>query len=133
MSKITTTVEEYSRALLLAVQESRPEDHELIIENLVGVLTQNDDLEKMQEIVTEFERLLQAEGSPTQVKTEFAREVTSSKGILDELNAVAGTHLEVRSRVNDDLVGGMVLRVDDTLIDASVKGQLDRMKKDLAE
>lgn len=133
MSKITTTIEEYSRALLLAVQESRPEDHELIIENLVGVLTQNDDLEKMQEIVTEFERLLQTEGSPTQVKTEFAREATSSKGILDELNAVAGTHLEVRSRVDDDLVGGMVLRVDDTLIDASVKGQLDRMKKDLSE
>lgn len=133
MTKITTTIEEYSRALLLAVQESRPEDHELIIENLVGVLTQNDDLEKMQEIVTEFERLLQAEGSPTQVKTDFAREVTSSKGILDELNAVAGTHLEVRSRVDDDLVGGMVLRVDDTLIDASVKGQLDRMKKDLSE
>lgn len=133
MAKITTTIEEYSRALLLAVQESRPEDHELIIENLVGVLTQNNDLEKMQEIVTEFERLLQAEGSPTQVKTDFAREVTSSKGILDELNAVAGTHLEVRSRVDDDLVGGMVLRVDDTLIDASVKGQLDRMKKDLSE
>jgi hypothetical protein len=30
------------------------------------------------------------------------------------------------------LVGGMILRVDDTLVDASVKSQLERMKNELS-
>jgi F0F1-type ATP synthase delta subunit len=69
---------------------------------------------------------------PTQVQSTFAREVTRNKVILDELNAVAGARLEVRSQVDDELVGGMILRVDDTLVDASVKSQLERMKNELS-
>lgn len=127
-----TTIEEYARALLLAVQESRPEDYELIIENLVALLSKNGDLEKLSEITAEFEHLLKNEQMPTQVQSTFAREVTRNKVILDELNALAGARLEVRSQVDDELVGGMVLRVDDTLVDASVKSQLERMKNELS-
>lgn len=127
-----TTIEEYARALLLAVQESRPEDYELIIENLVALLSKNGDLEKLSEITAEFEHLLKNEQMPTQVQSTFAREVTRNKVILDELNAVAGARLEVHSQVDDELVGGMVLRVDDTLVDASVKSQLERMKNELS-
>ncbi|MBL8031168.1 MAG: ATP synthase F1 subunit delta, partial [Candidatus Doudnabacteria bacterium] len=123
---------EYARALLLAVQESRPEDYELIIENLVALLSKNGDLEKLSEITAEFEHLLKNEQMPTQVQSTFAREVTRNKVILDELNALAGARLEVRSQVDDELVGGMVLRVDDTLVDASVKSQLERMKNELS-
>jgi F-type H+-transporting ATPase subunit delta len=132
MSTSHTTIEEYARALLLAVQESRPEDYELIIENLVALLSKAGDLEKLSEIVAEFEKLLDNEQMPTQVQSTFAREVTRNKVILDELNAVAGARLEVRSQVDDELVGGMILRVDDTLVDASVKSQLERMKNELS-
>lgn len=129
----TTTVDEYAQALLLAVQESKPEDHDVVIENLVGVLNSNGDLRKMEDIVARFEVLLAAQGATTQIDATFAREAVQNKQILNELNAIAGNQIEIRSRVDDELVGGMVLRVDDTLIDASVKGQLDRMKKDLSE
>ncbi len=128
----TTTVDEYAQALLLAVQESRPEDHDVIIENLVGVLNGNGDLSKMEDIVARFEVLLAAQGATTQIDATFAREAVQNKQILNELNAIAGNQIEIRSRVDDELVGGMVLRVDDTLIDASVKGQLDRIKNELS-
>lgn len=128
----TTTVDEYAQALLLAVQESRPEDHDVIIENLVGVLNGNGDLSKMEDIVARFEVLLAAQGATTQIDATFAREAVQNKQILNELNAIAGNQIEIRSRVDDELVGGMVLRVDDTLIDASIKGQLDRMKDELS-
>ncbi len=128
----TTTVDEYAQALLLAVQESRPEDHDVIIENLVGVLNGNGDLSKMEDIVARFEVLLAAQGATTQIDATFAREAAQNKQILNELNAIAGNQIEIRSRVDDELVGGMVLRVDDTLIDASVKGQLDRIKNELS-
>ncbi len=128
-----TTIKEYAVALFLAVQESKPEEHELVIENLVGVLKNNAQLELFAEIVTEFERLTNEQSNVKQVEVTFAREVSSNKKILDELNSVIGPKLEVRAKVDNELVGGMVLRVDDTLIDASIKGQLQRMKKDLSE
>lgn len=132
MSTSHTTIEEYARALFLAVQESRSEDYELIIENLVALLNKNSDLDKLSEIVAVFEGLLSDEQVPTHIQSTFAREATRNKVVLDELNAVAGARLEVRSQIDDELVGGMVLRVDDTLVDASVKSQLERMKTDLS-
>ncbi len=130
---MATTIQEYAQALQLALQESKPEDVDVIIENLVGVLKDNNELDKYEAIVAEFEKLSLIAGEVTEVEAVFAKEATANKGILDELNSVAGPQMEIRSRVDNELVGGMVLRVDDTLIDASVKGNLERLKKDLSE
>lgn len=130
---MATTIQEYAQALQLALQESKPEDVDVIIENLVGVLKDNNELDKYEAIVAEFEKLSLIAGEVTEVEAVFAKEATANKGILDELNSVAGPQMEIRSRVDNELVGGMVLRVDDTLIDASVKGSLERLKKDLSE
>jgi F-type H+-transporting ATPase subunit delta len=69
----------------------------------------------------------------TQVDAVFARESTENSGVLKDLNSIIGPNLEVRSKVDNELVGGMVLRVDDTLIDASLKGGLDSLQKHLTE
>lgn len=130
---MSTTIQEYAQALHLALQESKPEDVDVVIENLVGVLKENNELDKYEAIVKEFEKLSLIAGEITEVEAVFAREATANKGILDELNSVVGPQMEIRSRVDNELVGGMVLRVDDTLIDASVKGSLDRLKEDLSE
>ena len=130
---MATTIQEYAQALQLALQESKPEDVDVVIENLVGILKDNNELDKYEAVVEEFEKLTLLAGEVTEVEAVFAKEATANKGILDELNSVVGPQIGIRSRVNDELVGGMVLRVDDTLIDASVKGSLERLKKDLSE
>lgn len=127
------SIQEYAQALQLALQESKPEDVDVVIENLVGVLKENNQLDTYETIVEEFEKLAALAGEVTEVEAVFAREATANRGILDELNSVVGPQMEIRSRVDNELVGGMVLRVDDTLIDASVKGSLERLKKDLSE
>ncbi len=130
---MATTIQEYAQGLQLALQESRPEDVDKVIENLVGILKENNELDKYEAIVEEFQKLSLIAEEITEVEAVFAREATANKGILDELNTVAGPQMEIRSRVDNELIGGMVLRVDDTLIDASVKGSLERLKKDLSE
>jgi F-type H+-transporting ATPase subunit delta len=84
-------------------------------------------------IVEQYEAMAKDEASVTQVEAVFAREASSNKQLVSELNKIVGPRLEVRSKVDDSLVGGMVLRVDDTLIDASVQNSLRRMEKDLTE
>lgn len=131
MSK--TSIKEYAQALQLALQESRPEDYEVVVENLVAVMRESGDLDKYEAVVAEYERIHAESGEVKQVEATFAREATSNKRILNELNDIVGPQIEVRAKVDDGLIGGMVLRVDDTLIDASVKGNLDNLKQELSE
>lgn len=128
-----TSVQEYAEALHLALQESGPEDADMVIANLASVLKENGDLGLYEEIINEFEQLVEREKNVTQVDAVFARESTESSGVLKDLNSIIGPNLEVRSKVDNELVGGMVLRVDDTLIDASLKGGLDSLQKHLTE
>jgi F-type H+-transporting ATPase subunit delta len=130
---MTNSSKEYAEALKMALEESKPEDADVIIENFVALLKTNDQLDMYEAIVEQYEAMAKDEASVTQVEAVFAREASSNKQLVSELNKIVGPRLEVRSKVDDSLVGGMVLRVDDTLIDASVQNSLRRMEKDLTE
>lgn len=127
------TAKTYAEALHLALSESKPEMADAVIENLVALLKADNKLDLYASIIEEFELLAGQENLKHHVEATFARESKESSKILDAVNTLVGPNMEVRSRVDDTLVGGMVLRVDDTLIDASIKGQLGRMKDNLSE
>ncbi len=131
MANITT--KEYAQALQLALQESKPEDCDVVMDNLIAVMKEAGDLDKYEAVVKEYEQLIIGSDAVKEVEAVFARQTTANKQVLDELNEIIGPKLEIRSKVNSELVGGMVLRVDDTLIDASIKGNLEQMKKELSE
>jgi len=50
--------------------------------------------------------------------------------IVDQLQVVTGTPVDLRCRVNPGIIGGMVVRVGDTVYDSSVVNQLARLKRD---
>ena len=52
--------------------------------------------------------------------------------LLQRLNALEGG-VELQERVDPDLLGGFVLRVDDRMLDASVKRQLTLIRRELTE
>lgn len=52
--------------------------------------------------------------------------------LMQRLNALAGG-VELQERVDPDLLGGFVLRVDDRMLDASVKRQLTLIRRELTE
>lgn len=131
MSKITVT--EYAKALHLALHESKPENLDTVINNLVSLMREHDDLAHYEAVIAEYETLFAKSGAVKEVEAVFAKQTTANQGLLNELNTLIGTELEIRSKVDSELVGGMILRVDDKLIDASVKGQLGRLKTELTK
>lgn len=127
------SVEEYAQALHMALQESKPEDTEAIIENLIALLKSDNQLDLYASIVERLSKLMEDHEGIKQVEATFANKLSSNQEILEKVNALVGPSLEVRSHEDNELVGGMVLRVDDTLVDASIKGQLRRLQDSLAE
>jgi F-type H+-transporting ATPase subunit delta len=52
--------------------------------------------------------------------------------IARRLGEATGRTIEIRARVDESILGGIVVRMGDRLVDASVKGRLDRLRGELA-
>lgn len=127
------SIQQYAQALYDALHETAEKDHEKIIDKFVDILKTNQDLAKYEQIIDTYERLDNEARGVLKANVTTAREVKLDKGVIDKLNELAGTKLEVEHKVDDSLIGGVVIRMDDTLIDASVKGQLGKLKKSLSQ
>jgi F-type H+-transporting ATPase subunit delta len=125
------TSQQYAQALYDAVHETNPKDHDLVMDRFVKILAQNGDLNKHSEIETEYKKLEHQSHGIKEAEVTVAKEAELNKGIVDELNKIAGTKLDIKKKVDEGIVGGIIMKVDDTLLDASIKTQLDKLNQEL--
>ncbi|MDE2312298.1 MAG: ATP synthase F1 subunit delta [Patescibacteria group bacterium] len=125
------TSQQYAQALMEVIGETNPKDHDKVLENFVRILAQNGDLGKHEEIEREFRKLKLSGEGIKEAEVTLAKEVEINHTIVNELNQAVGGKLEIRKKVDESLIGGVVVRVDDTLIDASIKTQLNKLNQSL--
>ncbi len=125
------TVKQYAQGLLGAIESTAPKQHDLVIDNFIKVLKKNGDLEAYEKIITEFENLTTLAENTSQVEITTAGGASVSPSLLKELNTFAKDKVTITKHEDDSIIGGVVIKVDDTLIDASLKTQLDSLKSDL--
>src|SRR3989344_5018909 len=53
--------------------------------------------------------------------------------IIKELNKIVKGDLEIKKKVDENLIGGVIIQVEDQMIDASIKSNLEQLKKDLIQ
>ena len=139
MPKITS--QQYATALFDAVSETNPKDQDKVLDNFVRILAQNGDLGKYDEIDAEFRKLKLESQGIKEVEVTISREAEMNRGIIEELNTVVRSHVgngrdhslqtDIKTRIDESIIGGVVVRVDDTLIDASVRTQLNNLNQNL--
>jgi F-type H+-transporting ATPase subunit delta len=129
MPKITS--KQYAEALFDAVAETAPHDHDKVLDNFVKILAQNGDLGKYDDIDSEFRKLKLESQGIKEAEVTVAREAELNHTIIAELNKVVKGKLELKQKIDESIIGGVVVRVDDTLIDASVRNQLNNLNHQL--
>jgi F-type H+-transporting ATPase subunit delta len=125
MPKLTST--QYAEALYDAVNQTADKDHDKVLDNFVKILATNGDLAKHTEIEAEYHRM--KEKGIKQAEVTFAKE--HNPKILNDLNKVVAGKVEFKTKLDEGIVGGVIVRVDDTLIDASIKTQLNNLNQSL--
>ena len=112
---------------LLANRVGRP------VRNLVTVLSERSRLELLPAIVAEYQRLLNRErGIATAIVTSAAPLTDEETQALEErLRTITGSDVELDVRIDEGLIGGLTVRVGDRLLDASVRGRLERLRDQL--
>jgi F-type H+-transporting ATPase subunit delta len=76
-----------------------------------------------------------AERKRLEVKVVSAVELDPKvlKRIGDEIEKRTGREIDLESVVDDDILGGLVLRVGNMVWDASVRGKLERLRREVAQ
>ena len=125
------TSQQYAAALFDAVSETAPKDHDKILDNFVKILASNGDLGKYEEIDAEFHKLELLSQGVKQAEVTVAKEAEMNSSLVHKLNEIIGHKVEIKKQVDESIIGGVIVRVDDTLIDASVRNQLNNLNNSL--
>lgn len=125
------TIKQYAESLVSVLETTAPKQQDLVIDNFIRVLKANGDLAAYEKIIAEVENIFGTKDETSQVTVTTAGDTNIAPSLLKELNEYSKGKTEVTKVKNDEIVGGVVIRIDDTLIDASLKTQLENLEEDL--
>jgi F-type H+-transporting ATPase subunit delta len=82
----------------------------------------------------EFDSMWREENKLLPVRITSAVELDEDlvKSIGQRIEEQTGQQIELDANVDPDVLGGLVLRVGNTVMDASVRGRLERLRKEVA-
>ena len=124
---------EVDRSSKRAVLEELLAGADELVRNFLLLLVDKGRIAGLREIAREFESLVAAEERRIEVEITTAVELTDDEAreIVEQIEQAAGREVEASRRVNPDLIGGIVLQVGSLRVDASVRGRLQQMRRDL--
>ena len=108
-------------------------DADELTRNFLLLVTEKNRASQLHEIAREFEALVAREEGILDVELTTAVELSEDEAtkLLGQIEQVSGPRLRATRRVDPDLIGGFVLRAGSYRADASVKGRLDGLRRQL--
>mgnify|MGYP000748918908 FL=1 len=105
------------------------------VENFIGVVTANRRLDQLANIINEFNRLLSHHRGEVNASVTTAYKLDQSQldALSAKLKSMVGSDVNVEANVDNDLLGGMVVRVGSRMIDSSLKTKLANLEATMKE
>lgn len=107
---------------------------EELLRNFLLLLADKGRTGSLEEIAREFERLLAEHEGVVHAELTTAVELSDAEAdkLLRQIEEASGRKVEATRTVDPDLIGGIVLQVGSHRLDASVRGRLERLRRELA-
>jgi F-type H+-transporting ATPase subunit delta len=105
-----------------------------IVRNFLAVLIENHRMPALMRVRREYERLWQEANQmlPVHVTSAIELDETVTRQIGEEIGRQTGRKVELSTTVDPDVLGGIVLRVGNSILDASIRTRLERLRKQVA-
>lgn len=101
--------------------------------NTIGLMNRQGKLKELPSLCGAYRDLLEQKQGKIEVDVTVATRLTD--GELEDVRQRVGTAMKktavVRQHVDESIIGGLILKVGDKLIDGSVKSQLNQLKQNL--
>jgi len=105
-----------------------------LLRNFLLVLADKGRTGQLEEIAGEFERLVAEHEGIVHAELTTAVELSDDEAreLLGRIEQASGRKVEATRSVDPGLIGGIVVQVGSHRLDASVRGRLDRLRRELA-
>ncbi len=123
------STEEKKDGLHKAVTEGDP-----IVVNFLELLVEKHRMPSLFRIRRAFDALWREENKklPVQITSAIELDGQVVDGIASKIAEQTGRDVQLTTTVDPDVLGGLVVRVGNTVLDASVQRRLERLRKELA-
>lgn len=103
------------------------------VANLVRLLTRRGRAELLPAISREFKRLLNEDRGIVEAVVTSAMPLAGDDrdAVRRKVEEMTGEKVELRAEVDESLIGGLTVRIGDRLLDASIRGRLERLRQQL--
>ncbi|KAL4876104.1 ATP synthase delta subunit-domain-containing protein [Aspergillus karnatakaensis] len=126
------------QAIISELQKVAGADKGDILKNFLGTLAENNRLGLLSEVVDKFAALMSAHRGEIELVITSAQELdnktlTRLEKAVQKSEFSQGKKLKVVSKVNPDIVGGLVVEIGDRTIDLSVSSKIAKLNKALTD
>jgi len=103
------------------------------VRKLVGLLVARGKVDRLGTVAAEYRRLLNRVNGVVEAVATAAAPLNGQEtaALQRKVAEMTGKTVDLRVEVDESLIGGLTVRVGDTLYDASVRGRLERLRERL--
>ncbi len=104
------------------------------VENFLDLLIENHRMPALFRVRRELDRMWRDVNQllPVQITSAIELDEAVAKQIGEEIGRQTGRKVELTSTVDPDVLGGIVVRVGNSILDASIRTRLERLRKQVA-
>lgn len=123
---------QYAESLYDSVSDKPKNEIKKVIEGFARILISNNDISKLDKIIEQFSLIWKKEGGIVEAEIKSAREL--DKQVVKLLNnyiaSLSGAKkVEVKEQVDKNILGGLVIKYNDKVLDGSLKTRIKELKK----
>lgn len=121
---------QFAQALFEATKDLKGEKISEAIKKFVLLLARQHKLKRAEQIITEYEKRVKKENGEVEIVIKSARKL--EKTLIEKIKNVFSGKVEATEEVEESLLGGIVVRTEDKILDGSLKKQINQLKQSLA-
>jgi ATP synthase F1 delta subunit len=123
------STEEKKKGLASALDGADP-----VVENFLALLIENHRMPALFRVRRDLDQMWREVNKllPVQITSAVELDTAVTQQIGDEIGRQTGRTVELTSTVDPDVLGGLVVRVGNSVLDASIRTRLERLRKQVA-
>jgi ATP synthase F1 delta subunit len=110
-------------------------DADETVANFLALLLENHRMPVIFRVRREYDRLWEEANRllPVEITSAVELDPSVAERIGDEIGRQTGRTVELTSTVDPDVIGGIVVRVGNSILDASIRNRLENLRKQVAK
>ena len=103
--------------------------------NFLALLIENHRMPVIFRIRLEYERLWEEENRtlPVEITSAIALDEQTTEALGKTIGERAGRKVTLAARVDPDILGGIIIRVGNSILDASIRNRLEQLRRHVAQ